>query len=122
MTAFRTHAAALIDRARRIGRGLALAQHRLHTADAPDLYEVERLLTGLDLLRDLQRAEGRIAFDEQAKRDRSPRQVADGARGACPSGDRRDAVAGPIPTRRRDGSSSARTGRSLGRSPFVAGP
>jgi hypothetical protein len=79
MTVFRTHAEALTHRARGIGRGLALAQHRLYTADAPDLYEVERLLAGLDLLRDLQRAEERIAFGELG--DHSPstkprRQVA----------------------------------------------
>jgi len=70
MTAFGTRTAAFIDRLHGIGRGFALLPHRRRAPDASDLYEVERLLEGLDLLRDLQREEERRAIARTSSRRR----------------------------------------------------
>ena len=81
VTAFRAHAAALIDRVRETGRALVLTQRGRSAAVLIDVREYERLLEELELLRDLHTAERQLARGEGVPHDRARRQVLDALEG-----------------------------------------
>jgi prevent-host-death family protein len=75
VTEFRAHAASLLEQVQRTKRALVLTQRGQSAAVIVDVGEYERLVSELELLRDIHTAEGQIAAGQGLAHDEARARV-----------------------------------------------